>query len=60
MIADNETWERKKASLLAYKSQPEIIPSLLNDLENMGKKEYFKKIDRPKIYYAEYSHLFSS
>lgn len=59
IVADNHMWERKKASLLEYKSQPEIIPSLLNDLENMCNREYFKKIDRPQMYYKDYSQLFS-
>ena len=58
LIADKHTWERKKAALLAYESQPGVIPSLLDDLEKMGNREYFKKVDRPQLYYKEYHKLF--
>lgn len=59
LVADIGAWERKRAAVLAYKSQPEIISSLLNDLENMGRREYFKKIDRPQLHYREYYDLFN-
>ena len=59
LVADDDAWERKKAAVLAYKSQPEIIPSLVSDLENMGKREYFKKINRPQLHYREYYELFN-